>query len=100
MKILKPLVIITDCCKKIKSVIFTAFPNTQQQLCIYHVIKNVYGNVKKKYKKKANVYIEVNSDNEEFDDNDKPALSVAKLSTLIRLREEEEEEQIGPRSTA
>jgi len=45
----------------------------------------VYGNVKKKYKKKANVYIKVNSDNEEFNNNNEPTLSTAKLSALIRL---------------
>lgn len=60
----------------------------------------MYGNVKKKYKKKANVYIKVNSDNEEFNNNNEPTLSTAKLSALIRLWEEEEEEQIRFRFTA
>jgi len=45
----------------------------------------VYNNAKKKYKKKAEAYIKVNSDNKEFDNNNKPTLSIAKLSALIRL---------------
>jgi len=45
----------------------------------------MYNNVKKKYKKKVNIYIKVNSNNKEFNDNNKPALSTAKLSALIRL---------------
>jgi len=45
----------------------------------------MYSNIKKKYKKKVKVYIKVNFNNKEFNDNNKPALSVTKLNALIRL---------------
>ena len=45
----------------------------------------MYGNVKKKYQKKAKVYIKVNFNNEEFNNNNKPILSIIKLNALVRL---------------
>jgi len=45
----------------------------------------VYGNAKKKYKKKVKTYIKVNFNNKEFNDNNKPVLFIIKLNALIRL---------------
>ena len=45
----------------------------------------MYNNVKKKYKKKANIYIKVNFNNEKFNNNNKPTLFITKLNALIRF---------------
>jgi hypothetical protein len=78
-KIKEPLVFITDQCKEMKGALSEIFPNTQQQLCIFHVIKNVLANAKKKFNKK----VEIDSDDEEGDDD---ALSAEELAALARLR--------------
>jgi hypothetical protein len=44
-----PIVIITDQSKEMKAALAEVFPGTQQQLCIFHIIKNVLPNAKTKY---------------------------------------------------
>ena len=39
------------------------FPDSQQQICIFHIIKNVLINAKKKYRRTNQ---ETNSDDEEY----------------------------------
>lgn len=46
-----PIVILTDHCKELKAALLEVFPDSQQQICIYHVIKNVLLNAKKKFKR-------------------------------------------------
>jgi len=44
-----PFVIITDFDQGLKNAAKNCFPNTQQQICVWHIMKNVVHNIKKKW---------------------------------------------------
>jgi hypothetical protein len=60
----EPAVIVTDHCKELKQAISEVFPDSQQQTCIFHVIKNVMLNAKRKFKYPGRD--EVDSEDEEY----------------------------------
>jgi len=88
-----PAVIVTDHCKELKSALSDAFPNTQQQICIFHVVKNVFLNAKKKWVK----HTEPDSEDEEVfvdvDDaeEDEEEVDAEEARALARIRREMQE---------
>lgn len=43
-----PYVIVTDSCKEMKNSLARIFPNVQQRICIFHLLKNILFNAKAK----------------------------------------------------
>lgn len=77
----EPLVLLTDHCKEMKAAIDEVFPDTQQQICVFHILKNVRLNAAKKFKRPS----DPDSDDEEFDE----VLTVAERAALAQRLEQE-----------
>ena len=86
-----PAVIITDHCKEIKAALNDVFPVSQQQLYIFHIMKNVMLNSKKKFRTGT----AVDSDDEEEGeynndggngDGNEVTLDAEEHTALARLR--------------
>jgi hypothetical protein len=83
-----PLVLLTDYCKEMKAAVEEVFPNTQQQICMFHILKNVRLNAAKKFKRPR----DPSSDDEEFDDDDEfdnEVLTVTERAALAQRLERE-----------
>lgn len=89
-----PLVFITDYCRELKASLAEVLPDTQQQICILHIIMNVLLNAKRKRSKP----VEVNSDDEEgLDDSlSAEAASLRRLAQQERADNREEAPQPPP----
>lgn len=65
LKVPKPRVIIADKYDEAKNALSAVFPDIQQQICTFHILKNVLINAKKKWKKKKAGNATANEENED-----------------------------------
>jgi hypothetical protein len=84
-------------CKEMKAAITETFPDAHQQICIYHIAKNILLNAKKKFKYASDpdsddeAEWENLSDVEEEIGNAGVTLTASELAALDQLREDEAE---------
>jgi len=90
----EPLVFVTDYCKELKASIAEIFPDTQQQICIFHIMMNIKLNAKKKLalinKKK------VDSEDEQEREQADLILDAQERAALARLRAEIQDHEPEP----
>jgi hypothetical protein len=79
----QPLVILTDHCKEMKAALDEVFPDVQQQICVFHILKNVRLNAAKKFKRPND---SDDSDDEEYDNE---VLTVAERAALASRLEQD-----------
>jgi MULE transposase domain len=88
-----PTVIITDKEMALKNALSAVFPSTQQQLCIFHLNKNMALNIKRKCKDATSAE-EINAEDEAVEP---PLRSLDDLEAESDKEEEDEDEDIGVR---
>lgn len=86
----QPLVILTDHCKEMKAALDEVFPDVQQQICVFHILKNVRLNAAKKFKRPSD---HPGSDDEEYDNE---VLTVAERAALTQRLEQDSAGILAP----
>lgn len=87
----EPLVVLTDQCKEMKAALADVFPDSQQQLCIFHIMKNILLNAKRKYQHGA----EPDSDDEEEEENVNEPVVLDRSDLVLLEREKNHNSATG-----